>query len=309
MTIESNILALAAAELAVKSKEVILKKLAGDASTRNYYRIVAGEKSLIACYYPDAIDSLDRYIEFSGFFQKNNVLVNRILSFDKKKGIVLIEDLGDQQLYDLKSQPWKKLETKLEQGLELLVKINALPFEELKTVAIPFDTNFWIWELRLFTKYYLGGMRGITDPRKVIDQVRKILAPFETYPKVFSHRDYHSKNLMLHSGEMYVIDYQDARGGPVEYDLASFLRDAYLKIPEEIELRLLKHFFDISTLSDYTALLNRYYRLSIQRSLKAVGTFAYQAIERKNESYLKYIENSLNNATEAAKKVGVTLNL
>jgi len=309
MTIESTIIALAGKEFAAKVAEISLKKLAGDASTRNYFRVVGGEKSLIACYYPDLRDSLERSVEFSGFLLKNGIPVNRLLSVDKERGIVLIEDLGDEQLYGLKGEPWEILEPKLQEGLELLAKINALPFHELKTVAAPFDIDFWIWELRLFTKYYLGEMRGITDSTKIIEQIRAILSIYGKYGAVFSHRDYHSKNLMLNHGEMFVIDYQDARGGPVEYDLASFLRDAYLKIPEEIELRLLKHFFDISGQSDYTDFLHRYYRISVQRSLKAVGTFAYQAVERKNKSYLKYIENSLNNAIDAAQKTGFSLDL
>jgi aminoglycoside/choline kinase family phosphotransferase len=115
-------------------------------------------------------------------------------------------------------------------------------------------------------------------------------------PRVLCHRDYHSRNLMLHDESLYIIDFQDARMGPDTYDLASLLRDSYVDIPDRDLDELLAYFLALSgRQSDGHAgeFRRRFDLMALQRNLKALGTFGYQTATRRNPVYIQYIPRTL----------------
>jgi len=115
-----------------------------------------------------------------------------------------------------------------------------------------------------------------------------------SWPRVLCHRDFHSRNLMLHEGELFWIDFQDARMGPATYDLASLLRDAYLDVPEELQEDLKERFRQKAVPEEPREVFRRRFDLMcVQRNLKALGTFGYQAAARGNPVYLQYIPRTL----------------
>ena len=113
------------------------------------------------------------------------------------------------------------------------------------------------------------------------------------------HRDYHSRNLMLHDETLYVIDFQDARMGPDTYDLASLLRDSYVDLPDAAVDDLIDYFLALSRdpahrLTDDGATFRRRFDLmALQRNLKALGTFGYQTTTRGNPVYMQYMPRTL----------------
>jgi len=104
---------------------------------------------------------------------------------------------------------------------------------------------------------------------------------------------------MLHDGQLYIIDFQDARMGPNTYDLASLLRDSYVNLTEETVDELIGYFLspDPSAPPPATAARQEFRRrfdvMALQRNLKALGTFGYQAAARQNPVYLQYIPRTL----------------
>jgi aminoglycoside/choline kinase family phosphotransferase len=113
-------------------------------------------------------------------------------------------------------------------------------------------------------------------------------------PRVLCHRDYHSRNLMLHSGELYIIDFQDARMGPDTYDLVSLLRDSYVDLPEETVNQLIAYFLAVSgRTGEERDFRQRFDLMALQRNLKALGTFGYQTTARRNPVYIQYIPRTL----------------
>ena len=116
------------------------------------------------------------------------------------------------------------------------------------------------------------------------------------------HRDYHSRNLMLHDGRLYVIDFQDARMGPDTYDLASLLRDSYVDLPEPVVDELIGYFLalkgDAAGLEAPREFRRRFDLMALQRNLKALGTFGYQRSTRGNPVYIQYIPRTLASAAD-----------
>ena len=108
------------------------------------------------------------------------------------------------------------------------------------------------------------------------------------------HRDFHSRNLMSHQDALYWIDFQDARMGPAHYDLASLLRDSYVELDEEFVADLAEEFRQRAVPGESRdTFLRRFELMSIQRNLKALGTFGYMGAVRGSRVYLPYIPRTL----------------
>jgi hypothetical protein len=111
---------------------------------------------------------------------------------------------------------------------------------------------------------------------------------------VLCHRDYHSRNLMLSQGQVYLIDFQDARMGPDTYDLASLLRDAYIDLNDIAVNELTAYFLALKgggiDAADFRTRLDL---MGLQRNLKAMGTFGYQTTARQNPVYIQYMPRTL----------------
>ena len=140
---------------------------------------------------------------------------------------------------------------------------------------------------------------------EIVGIFTKISETLHKEPKYISHRDYHSRNLMIKFDKMCVIDFQDARMGPVQYDLVSLIKDSYVDITDEYGQRILSYYFDRA--KDYKKTFDRdhfnhiYELQSIQRCFKACGSFASFFHQREDRRYLKYLTPTLK---KVIKKIG-----
>ncbi len=158
-----------------------------------------------------------------------------------------------------------------------------------------FNVEKFLWELNYFRKYFLEGLRGIEFTEEESDELQSCFQTLATEiaseVRVFTHRDYHSRNLMLCDEEVYVIDFQDARLGPVTYDLASLSYDSYIQHSPEFRRNLERMFFTYHP--DARVERFEYPRVCLQRNLKALGTFGYQATILEREFYLQFVPLTL----------------
>jgi aminoglycoside/choline kinase family phosphotransferase len=119
-------------------------------------------------------------------------------------------------------------------------------------------------------------------------------------PRVLCHRDYHSRNLMLKAGELFIIDFQDARMGPDTYDLVSLLRDSYVDLTSRQVDELIAYFLALkhgatgATPAEAAEFRRRFDLMALQRNFKALGTFGYQTVTRQNSVYIQYMPRTLN---------------
>jgi aminoglycoside/choline kinase family phosphotransferase len=164
--------------------------------------------------------------------------------------------------------------------------------------TLAFDVDKLMWEFRFFVTHFLEGHRAATlaeGDREALDvEFEAIATELAAETRVLCHRDFHSRNLMLHHDRLCLIDFQDARMGPDTYDLVSLLRDSYVDLPESLVVDLIEAFFDGK--ADPTGSLDRRARfdlMAVQRNIKALGTFGYQASVRGNRAYLDAIPRTL----------------
>jgi len=283
------------------------QELTPDASTREYFRINWNGQSAIACVYPESFIAEEQtYLDVSRLFTANNLPVAEIYSFDEKLGIIVQEDLGDTILRDvLANSDTAARETLIDESIGLIGRIQAATRSAFDTGSIAsrlkFDTEKLLWELSFFREHYFGTLRkiqlGQTEEGSLQNEFYSLAQMLEERASVLCHRDFHAANLMVDpSGKLRIIDHQDARIGSPTYDLVSLLLDRVVKPPENDWLAskqrlLIDQRIDLGLEPlDYHEFAYEFRLQTVQRCLKAVGTFSFQSVNRGKTYFLPFIK-------------------
>jgi len=278
--------------------------LTGDASDRRYFRIISTDgPSTVLALHANAIDFASLpFASVGRLLQQVPLPVPAILGHSDPLGIVALQDLGDVTLQAhlgaASPAEHRALYRQAVSFLELLQRRGAeLASSDYPSYGIMFDVEKLTWELNFFVRHFLEAYRGaalVNGERAAFDEEwLDITRELAAEPRMLCHRDYHSRNLMLHNGSLYIIDFQDARMGPDTYDLASLLRDSYVDISERELEELIAYFIALKGVTDAAEFRRRFDLMSLQRNLKALGTFGYQTTTRRNPVYIQYIPRTL----------------
>jgi len=280
--------------------------LSGDASTRRYYRLLDGGRSYVLALYPERFVPAElSYLNVHGLLEGYGLPVPATVDVDGERGIVLQEDLGDRTLQEvLKDAGDGERDALYREAVDEVAQLQqraTLGTQKVDCFRIAFDIEKLSWELHYFLKHFLEGHRGcdltVEDRATLSEAFHELSHEIASWPRVLCHRDYHSRNLMLHRDRLYWIDFQDARMGPATYDLASLLRDAYVDVPEELQEDLKERFRQTAAPDEPREVFRRRFDLMcVQRNLKALGTFGYMATVKQNPVYLPYIPRNLAHA-------------
>jgi aminoglycoside/choline kinase family phosphotransferase len=283
-----------------------ISPLAGDASTRRYFRVQETRDTSVVALHPEPFDGESApFLVVHGLLAGWGVPVPRILGVDGPQGVMWLEDLGDVTLQTalLESSAAQQRDF-YRQALDQLVRLQREAGQGPQGAScfqIAFDFEKLSWELHFFWKHFLEAFRGcdlsVEDRASVADGFHRLASEIASWPRVLCHRDFHSRNLMPHGGELVWIDFQDARMGPATYDLASLLRDSYVDLPEEFVTERIEEFRQRAVPGESRDTFQRRFELmSIQRNLKALGTFGYMSTSRGSAVYLPYIPRTLASA-------------
>jgi aminoglycoside/choline kinase family phosphotransferase len=230
---------------------------------------------------------------------------------------IVIEDVGDIKLQDwLNERSETEVLGAYRHALELVVRIQDATERALADDSIcahlAFDEAKLRWELGFFFANYFNKYRRIKlDPataNAVQQDFKTLCTELAARPRVLAHRDYHARNLMMSGEKMFVIDYQDARMGPASYDVASLLSDPYTTLPRNLVAGLIDVYIEMKAksklpLEDVNEFRAELKMMTVQRMLKAIGTYASQAAAG-NDVYTPYIEPALERALTAMESLG-----
>jgi N-acetylmuramate 1-kinase len=288
--------------------------LTGDASDRQYFRVLPpdGDPIVLAVHAgPIAYASLP-FLNVAGLLEQMPVPIPKILGHDEALGIVALQDLGDVTLQaHLGAEPYPTHAALYRQAVSLIATLQRrgaeLASDRYLPYGVAFDVEKLTWELDFFLKYFVEGYRGavLRDAERaaIRAECRHIVDELAAEPRVLCHRDYHSRNLMLHQGRLYMIDFQDARLGPDTYDLVSLLRDSYVDLTEVALNELVAYYQALTNpLVDEAEFRRRFDLMALQRNLKALGTFGYQTLTRGNPVYIQYIPRTLRYARDTMQR-------
>ena len=258
-----------------------------DASFRRYFRVTldapwraaAGASTLIAMDAPPPKEDCRPYVHVARLLTQAGVHAPRIVAADIAQGYLLMSDLGGQtyaSVLDAGNAPGLYGD-----ALDALVRMQKMRCED---ELPPYDDALLRRELALFPDWYVARhlARTLTSAqRAALDAVfDALVANNLAQPRVFVHRDYHSRNLMLATPNPGVLDFQDAVHGPITYDLVSLLRDAYVEWSEERQLDWAVRYWErarraaLPVSADFGAFWRDFEWMGVQRQLKVLGIFA-----------------------------------
>lgn len=314
-------------EWVARSRSVAgVDRIPGDASTRRYYRVRtsgAGARSFIVMRMDPFADQGDKmpFLVVQRHLQGAGVDVPAILETDAARGLMLLEDLGDVTLLRrLQEVSSSEVERHLYQRVidELVcLQIHASPANrkaDIEAYKLRFDKEKLMWEVNFtiehFYQTHLKREIRDADLKTLRGSFEEICEDLASQPTVLTHRDFHSRNIMVTPGKagangkslerLVMIDFQDARLGPAQYDLASLLKDSYYQLEESQVARLIDYYvFRWEAMAGERLDRDEFQRvfdlMSVQRNFKAIGSFASFLNKRGNATYLKYIGNTFEN--------------
>jgi N-acetylmuramate 1-kinase len=292
-------------------------QLTPDASTREYFRVLWRGKSAIACVYPldeSGEAQFNACLDVTEVFRAENLPVAEIYDFDAAKKIIIHEDFGDTILRGVLVESSNK-EILINRAISLIAEIQAATLKafELNSIAsrLKFDSEKLLWELNFFKTHYFETLRNAplsADENSALEaEFTELAAELEKRAKVLCHRDFHAANLMISGGELKIIDHQDARLGSIAYDLVSLLLDRVTEIPSDERLKEKKSFFlkerekiGLEAV-DYEKFDYEFQLMTVQRCLKAIGTFSFQSAKRGKSHFNQYIEPMFRIVLQACK--------
>ena len=269
-----------------------VEPLPGDASVRRYFRIRLPDGSTrMLAYYPREVRTqLRQFLDaYNAVLEHGRV--PKLLQHSEAS--VLQFDAGDETLFDL-------LHRDRERGIALYRDaIDALvTFQRAGAVTInpAFSADFFFNELEMTRQFYVEKLmgRGETESRRLVPVFRLLAEKLQRHPYVLCHRDYHGQNIHILNNDLFIIDYQDLRMGPDTYDLASLLRDRGVAriLGDQTEIEFVDYYGSRGAQS-VPGLHTRYFETLLQRSIKIIGTFSRQPIERSRVHYLDFIPPTL----------------
>ncbi|MBI2876196.1 MAG: phosphotransferase [Candidatus Tectomicrobia bacterium] len=292
--------------------------LVGGASDRRYFRILFGKplsngfrggSSLILMKLAQAPSPPEiPYTNVLRHLQRHQIPVPQLYTYDPQKGAALLEDLGDRTLEEEVKRP---TDPEAERAyyvkaidLILRMQLEASHGKEADCVAfaLAFDLPKLMEELEFFLTHTVAGLwqREISPAHRPVlqGQLLAICQILADQPRYFTHRDYHSRNIMVQAGDLRIVDFQDARMGPCQYDLVSLLRDSYVYLGEEWVEELMEYYVERKEALEGVRIDRQEFRrvfdlMALQRNLKALGTFGYQKVAKGNDRFLENIPLTL----------------
>ena len=263
-----------------------IREIRGDASERSFFRIFFNSGTAVAMVYPPGSkQEIEKVLRLTGIYRKYQIPVPRIIDVIDDR-IVILDDLGGESIQkrfaviDEKSR-----KDTLIQIVDTLRRINQIPVDLAENRL---DKIRMTWEMDFFITHFA---KNFFKPNTELEAVR-----MEIHSVVngigeagfFLHRDFHSRNMLFHNDQVHLVDFQDSLAGPEYYDLVSFAFDAYLDLKSRREF-LFRYYGQ----KDKPINSHQLYLTALQRNIKALGTFGFQIVGKKNLRFRKYIPRTI----------------
>ena len=302
-------------KLPFRSSLEAMTPLPGDASNRRYFRLgLSTRRSVILMQLaePEAFKQSEEavsgaaavtelpFLNVHRHLAGVGVTVPALYHYDQAAGLLYLEDFGDLLLLQACADGrGPETARHYQRAIETLARIHTAATSPADDRCIAFhrafDVPLLMWEFDHFLEYGVVARHGrpmcaddFQPVRAVFQAIAELMAG---QPRVFTHRDYHSRNLMVDGDRLGVLDFQDALMGPAGYDLASLLRDAYIALDESLVDELIAAYLDrmgkvSAGLGDRREFRRLFDLTSVQRNLKAAGRFVYIDRVKKNPKFL-----------------------
>lgn len=273
-----------------------LQVASADASFRQYFRINKQDKSFIVMDAPPENEPCDTFITLANQLTHHGVNAPQHYEQNLKEGFLVLSDFGDDLLLKLLNDD--NVDALYKKAMSVIYSMQSLvPSDNLPK----YTSTLLNTEMDLFREWFLEKLLGIklseTDSKEWEVIKNTLIESALEQPQFFVHRDFHSRNLIqTASGELGVIDFQDAVQGPITYDLVSLLRDCYIAWPKEQVIKWCADYYQTASgLMESTEDQFHYWfdLMGTQRHLKAIGIFSRLKLRDGKNGYIADIPRTL----------------
>ena len=282
-----------------------VKPLRGAGSDRLFYRISARGRSAILMTGTGHGAALPRWSKIQRFLRKLGLGVPKIYADDLAIPAIVVEDFGAMPSPKIDEYP------AIAHELARLQSIAGGAIERCPTILDnPFDFDAFRQESRYFSDEYLAKYRGISSEPidRLADEFDRIAKTLSKLPKTFCHRDFQSSNIAVIDGRLRIIDFQSARFGPAEYDLASLLWDSRIEIAEADRASIAEEYFEAATTRGYSANRDEFDRnlhlAALSRTMQSLGAYCFLTFQKQKTAFRALIAPAEKTFFELIHKTG-----
>jgi N-acetylmuramate 1-kinase len=300
--------------LNLKEKEPFeMDRIGSGGSDRDYIRIhlPLRQQSFVLMRYGTMYEENALYAPIARFLKEREIPVPSVYSHDAAGRMILLEDLGDRDLFSLRKKPWTERKSLYEQILAIAARIHAIRRNDMPrglTLMPAYDSSLYRWEADYFIENLVENvckMRLNSDARALfVAESTALSACLLKTPHALIHRDLQSQNVMIKGEQPVLIDFQGMRFGSPFYDLASLLYDPYVEVHDEERMELLDFYYRMSPSGhSWKAFRALFLKASAQRLMQALGAFGFLGLRRGKKHFLAHIPRALKNLAQVTESV------
>jgi len=300
-----------------------LSPLGGRGSDRTFFRLRWNRmgSAILIHYDPRRIENT-YYADIATFLCDIGVPVPRLIRHDSDRCVIVMEDLGDTDLWSFRETPWETQQVLYQKTISAMHRLHCFPEKNFPSSRVKlmesFGVDLYRWEQDYFTDHFVRGICGIELEPSFKDELEAELSSLAERlsgtRRSLVHRDLQSQNVMIRDGEPFLIDFQGMRFGSPFYDLGSLLCDPYVEFSNNERDQLLSYYYRLvsptgGTLSkgeglkwdlDWEAFRDDFWIASVQRLMQALGAYGFLGGKKGLKAYLEHIPAGLTRLQLAA---------
>lgn len=293
-------------------------------SIRTFRRIQYGDSSTaVFMHYDRSHKENSYYAAIAQFLRNIGISVPLVMAHDPHKGFIVMEDLGDSDLWSFRHEPWIARSAYYRKTLIIAHRLHTFPLEEFPSRKVPlmeqFSPDLYRWERNYFYENFVQAVCGIdlipSDRSDLEAELKGLSDRLENIKPGLVHRDLQSQNIMICKGEPVLIDFQGMRFGNLFYDLGSLLYDPYVPLTEGERIELLRYYYlfwilgrnEIHVRDERRMLsltwiyfLDMFREASAQRLMQALGAYGFLGLKRGISAFLNHIPHGIANLIDAS---------
>ena len=254
------------------------------------------------------------YAKLAEFLAGKDVPVPGVLAEDHSKGLLWLEDLGEEDLWASRNEPWEVRRPLYESVLRGVALLHRIPpgssTEKGLNLQPGFDERLYRWEQEYFAEHCLGGIFGISESRRHTllqsPAMQHLARHLAQQPSQLVHRDFQSQNIMIRDGSAWLIDFQGMRPGLPQYDLASLLCDPYVEISAVERTHLLNFYRQLLAAEGEVPDENferLFWQAAVQRLMQALGAYGFLSLHCGKPAFRVHVKPALERLREALRQL------
>ncbi len=298
-----------------ESVSIELFPLEGRGSDRTFFRLKWPQESGILIHYDPKRVENTLYANIAGFLRDIDVPAPRLIRHDPAGCLIVMEDLGDKDLWSLRKNPWETRQALYQKTLTIVNRLHSFPEKDFPSARLRlmegFGHDLYRWERDYFMDHFVRDICGIelapSFERELEGELSALAQRLTTTMRCLVHRDLQSQNVMIRDGEPFLIDFQGMRFGSPFYDLGSLLCDPYVNFSDSERNELLSFYYGLWSAEgrnlDWALFQNFFWEASAQRLMQALGAYGFLGLKKGLKAFLEHIPAGLRNLHLAATHV------